>query len=190
MSPSPSEHTLAGLVLAAGAGSRFGGPKGLARTTEGEPWVARAAQILRAGGCREVLVAVGAAADEVAALLPPWADAVRVDDWTVGVSASLRAGLEAAERTAADALVVITVDTPAMPVEAVARLADGASPTALVRAEYAGRPGHPVLIGRTHWPAVSASVSGDRGALPYLRAHGALTVECGDLWSGEDVDAR
>ncbi|MBQ9916482.1 MAG: nucleotidyltransferase family protein, partial [Microbacterium sp.] len=60
----------------------------------------------------------------------------------------------------------------------------------LASAEYAGVPGHPVVIGRDHWVALAAAVRGDVGARPYLRAHGAAAVECGDLWSGVDQDVR
>ncbi|MCC4908551.1 NTP transferase domain-containing protein [Microbacterium sp. cx-59] len=273
MHPAPSDTRVVGLVLAAGAGSRFGGPKGLARTTEGEAWVARAVRTLRDGGCGTVLVAVGAAADEVAALVPPDATVVRAEDWAVGLSASLRAGLRAAipepegaaereqaaepepaaepegaaereqatgperdaeptpnaapeqaaeptpdaEREQAvdrrreavpaerrvsyrgpDAVLVVTVDTPELPASAVARVirAGGRGDaglgleSALVQAAYAGRPGHPVLIGRAHVPAVVAALRGDRGAGPFLAAHGAVAVECSDLWSGADVDRR
>jgi CTP:molybdopterin cytidylyltransferase MocA len=60
----------------------------------------------------------------------------------------------------------------------------------LARAVYAGRPGHPVLVGREHWIELSEFLRGDSGAGEYLTAHHALEVECGDLWSGADVDAR
>lgn len=189
MRPSDSALPVAGLVLAAGAGSRFGGPKGLARTPEGEPWAARAVRTLRAGGCSEVSVTVGARADEVAELIPPGTAVVRVADWRSGLAASLRAGIAAVPR--GRAIVVVTVDTPDMPAEAVARiLASGTGERALAQATYDGAPGHPVLIGAGHAAAVAASVTSDRGARGYLAAHGALEVECGDLWSGADIDRR
>lgn len=193
-SPDPS---IAALVLAAGAGTRFGGPKGLARTAAGQPWVDRAVRTLQAAGCGHVLVAVGASAPEVTALLPPGSRAVAVPDWSDGISASVRAGLAAATDTAARALVMVTVDIPDLPVSAVRRVVSvgrghaGGSPGlahGLAQAVYRGRPGHPVLLGRVHWEPIAASVSGDRGARPYLVAHGGVEVECGDLWSGEDVD--
>lgn len=192
MLPTASDTRVFGLVLAAGAGSRFGGPKGLARTPDGEGWVARAVRILHDGGCGDVLVTVGAAAEEVAALVPATAVAVRVEDWAEGMSASLRAGLSAAQAEGATAVLVVTVDTPDLPASAVERVLSmaGRLETALVQATYAGRPGHPVLIGRDHLDDVVASLEGDRGARPFLAAHGAVEVECGDLWSGADIDRR
>ena len=189
--PADPAPRLAGLVLAAGAGSRFGGPKGLAREPDGRPWATIAARMLIAVGCRDVLVAVGAQADEVSALIPSGARAVPVADWAEGVAASLRAGLADAAATDATALLIVPVDTPAMPLAALERVRDaGGGDAALVQAVYAGRAGHPVLIGRAHWAAVAASVSGDRGARPYLARHGVREIECGDLWTGADIDRR
>lgn len=171
---------IAGLVLAAGAGTRFGMPKGLV-----DDWVPRAVGVLRDAGCAPVVVAVGARGDEVAARVPVDALVVVVDEWAEGLSATLRAGLAAVE---ADVTVVVPVDTPGMPSAVVARVLAAAAPAALVQAVYGGVPGHPVAIGADHAAAVAASLTGDRGARPYLAAHGVVEVECGDLWSGEDVD--
>ena len=87
---------ICGIVLAAGAGTRFGGPKALARTPEGEPWIARAARALRDGGCDEVVVVLGAGADAAALLVPDGTRVVIAADWAGGLSHSLRAGLAAA----------------------------------------------------------------------------------------------
>lgn len=183
----PAAPRVTGIVLAAGAGRRAGGPKGLRRGPDGAPWVATVVEALRAGGCDEVVVAVGAAADEVAALVPGAARVVLVADGAAGLSASLRAALAAVD-PAADAALIALVDEPELPASAVRRLVALAAPDALARAVYDGRPGHPVLLGREHLGAAAASASGDRGAGGYLRAHGARAVECGELWHGRDVD--
>jgi len=188
--------TVCGVVLAAGAGTRFGGPKALARggggegEGEGEPWSAKAVRTLRDAGCDPVFVVVGAAADEAAALVPPDAVVVRADDWHRGLSASVRAGLGAATASPAVAALVIPVDVPDLPASACRRVMRGAAADALRQATYRGSPGHPALIGRAHWSAVAAQVAGDRGAGAYLAAHGAIAVECADLWHGRDRDTR
>jgi CTP:molybdopterin cytidylyltransferase MocA len=182
-----------GLVLAAGAGTRFGGPKALARTAEGEPWVARAVRALREGGCGGVLVALGAGASDASPLVPADAEIVLVVDWGSGLAATLVAGLAAATERAATSLVVLPVDTPEAPPAAVRRVieAAGGMPSgALVQATYAGEPGHPVLIGADHFAPLAAALSGDRGARAYLSARHAIAVPCDDLWSGADVDTR
>jgi CTP:molybdopterin cytidylyltransferase MocA len=180
---------ICGIVLAAGAGTRFGGPKALARASDRRPWVQLAVDALTEGGCDEVVVVLGAEAAAAAELVPKHARTEVAADWAGGLSHSLRAGLAAA--AGARAAVVIPVDTPELPATAVARViaAAPADPAdALVRAEYGGRPGHPVLLGARHWRALAAELTGDVGAGPYLARNGALAVECGDLWSGLDRD--
>ncbi|WP_068478272.1 nucleotidyltransferase family protein [Pseudoclavibacter helvolus] len=180
--------SVCGVVLAAGAGSRFGGPKSLASLPDGTPWVARAVETLLTSGCSDVLVTLGAGRGESAALVPPTATVVPVPDWAEGLAASVRAALRAAEATDADTVLLVLVDTPDLPAAACERvLGAGGS---LARATYAGKPGHPVLIRREHWASLASSLDGDQGAGPYLAAHGARTVECGDLWHGRDIDTR
>jgi len=180
--------TVCGIVLAAGAGTRYGGPKALARNAEGTPWVARAVDTLVEAGCAPVFVVLGARRDEATSLVPRVATIVAAPEWADGLSASVRAGLAAASATAARAALVIPVDVPELPASACARVMAAPTADALRQAVYDGEVGHPALIGRDHWQPVAAQVSGDRGAGAYLRAHGATPVECGDLWHGRDVD--
>lgn len=174
---------ISGIVLAAGAGTRHGGPKALV-----PGWLDDAARLLLDGGCERVVVVLGAAADEARVLLP--ADsrvtAVDADDWSDGVGASLRAGLAHAM---GDAVLITLVDLPGTPVSVVERVLREGGRDALRQATYDGRPGHPVLVGANHWGPLGASVSGDRGARPYLVSHGVTEVECGDLHHGRDEDA-
>lgn len=185
---------VAGIVLAAGSGTRMGRPKGLVRTADGTPWVGRAVAALQGGGCAPILVVVGAAADQVSALVPDAAEVVVAADWSEGMSASLRAGLRAlVDRSPAGPAVIITlVDTPGVTPETVARLhrlAGSAGPAVLARAGYDGVPGHPVLIGREHWAGVIEAAVGDAGARGYLAGRpDVVLVESADVGSGEDVD--
>lgn len=183
--------TVRGLLLAAGAGRRMGGPKALLRDTSGTPYVVRAVEVLREGGCDGVTVVVGAAAAEAAALLDGTGVAVAVaDDWDEGMGASLRRGLADPSLAGAAAVVVSLVDLPDVGPEVVHRLLQAMppAPTALARSTYDGVAGHPVLIGRDHWAGVAETAAGDRGARGYLREHPPQLVECGDLATGQDVD--
>jgi molybdenum cofactor cytidylyltransferase/nicotine blue oxidoreductase len=184
--------TIHGLLLAAGAGRRMGLPKALVRDEDGRSWLVRSVQVLHDGGSDQVDVVLGAAADEALPLLEgTGASAIVAGDWEQGMSASLRAGLEAATATDADAVVVTLVDLPDVTAAVVRRVLDVAvDTTTLRRATYDGRPGHPVVIGRDHWASIIGSSAGDHGARDYLAAHPPEPVECGDLATGDDVDSR
>ena len=179
---------VAGLLLAAGAGRRMGMPKALV-----DDWLVRSIEVLREGGCDDVLVVLGAAADEARALLPADQRVVVAEDWDEGMGASLRVGLAALGRDA-EAAVVHLVDLPDVGPDVVARVVSAGSTagltTGLARAAYAGVPGHPVLIGRDHWAGVIEAAVGDQGARVYLKIHDVRLVECGDLAGGNDVDRR
>lgn len=179
-------RAVTGLVLAAGAGLRFGRPKALVGT-----WLADRVNALGQGGCSGVVVVLGAQADRALERVPPGAAVVVADDWAEGMGASLRAGLREARSTDADAVLVALVDTPGLTPAIVARVIAGGRPpvrSALVQASYDGRAAHPVLLGRSHWEGVMAVASGDRGARDYLVHQDVSLVECGDLGDGRDVD--
>jgi CTP:molybdopterin cytidylyltransferase MocA len=179
--------SLTGIVLAGGGGSRMGRPKALLSTSDGEPWLARATALLRAAGCDRVVVVLGAEAGRAATLVPAAAVVVIADEWAIGMSESLRAGLAAAT---GDAALVTLVDLPGLPLSVVQRvLTEPIEGNALRQAVFDGRPGHPVLIGREHWLPAADSLNGDHGARSYLVANGVTEVECGDLFDGHDVDS-
>jgi len=181
-----------GLLLAAGSGSRMGRPKALVLGHDGEPWVVRAARALHEGGCAEVVVVVGAQAEEASGAVEglPWVTVVAAHDWAEGMGPSLATGLGALAGRDTDCAVIGLVDTPDVGAAVVSRVLAhvGAAATALGRAAYHGVPGHPVVIGREHWAAVVRTATGDRGARAYLAAHPPLLVECGDLATGADID--
>lgn len=168
----------------------MGQPKALVHDPDGTPWLVRSVEVLRAAGCDDVVVVLGARADEARDLVPPGAQVVVADDWAAGMAASLRCGLRAL--SGAELAVVTLVDLPDVGPEVVRRVVAAATaatgPAALLRASYDGRPGHPVVLGRDHWTAIADDVSGDRGAKSYLATHGCVLVECGDLATGIDQD--
>ncbi|MCF8590540.1 nucleotidyltransferase family protein [Gordonia liuliyuniae] len=168
-----------GVVLAAGAGRRFGQPKALVQF-HGERLVDRAVRLLISGGCRRVVVVSGAAPLQV-----DGADVVHNPRWRTGMGSSLVTGLAAVRESAA---LVIPVDMPWLGAEAVRRLRFAGSTLAV--ATYHGRRGHPVLIGSQHFPEVSATAVGDIGAREYLATHAYLVraVPCDDTGTAADVD--
>ena len=182
------------VLLAAGAGRRLGlGPKALLRH-RGRPLVEHAVAVLREGGCRRIVVVLGAGAEQVAAgAVLDGCTVLRNPDWATGMGSSLRTALAAlpAEAPGATAALVALVDTPGVGPAAVARLlAAHAAGAELAAAAYAGVRGHPVLIGARHWAEAAAGAVGDAGARALLRAHADTLelVECGDVAVPDDID--
>jgi CTP:molybdopterin cytidylyltransferase MocA len=177
-------NRVAGVLLAAGEGTRLGTPKALVELG-GRRLVDRGADLLRDGGTAPVLVVTGAAPVTV-----PGVTLVPNADWRTGMGSSLAAGLRAlpGECTAA---VIALVDQPLIGAGVVRRLVAAHQAGAeLAVAAYHGRARNPVLLARRHWAGVIAAADGDTGARPYLRAHPDLVtlVECADIGAPDDVD--
>ncbi len=179
---------IAGILLAAGEGSRLGQPKALVEIG-GQRLADRGVDLLRAGGADPIVVVTGAAPVD-----PPDTLVVPNADWRTGMGSSLAAGLVALRALPPEqcrAAVIALADQPLVGAESVRRLIaahlDGA---AIAVAAYGGRPRNPVLIARDHWDEVQSLAQGDAGARPFLRAHPELVtlVECGDTGSPDDID--
>jgi len=186
---------VAGVLLAAGEGSRFGRPKALVEL-DGQTLAERGVTMLRAGGADPVLLVTGAAPVELAP--ERQVRTVHNGEWRTGMGSSLRAALRAlAPPDAPDpapevgAVVVALADQPLVGAEAVTRLIAAYRAGASVAvAAYAGRPRNPVLLAREHWPEVIGAAAGDQGARAFLRARPDLVtlVECGDTGRPDDID--
>ena len=176
--------TTAGLVLAAGAGTRYGQPKAPV-VLDGERMVDRAVRVLTEGGCDPVLVVLGAWVGEVAG-----ADIVVNDAWPEGMGSSLREGLRSlSARDDVDAVVITLVDLPGLTAEAVRRIATTTPVADVVQATYSGERGHPVRLSRALWAQAIDVAHGDEGARRLLRGRDdVVLVEVGDVADGYDVD--
>ena len=183
---------VAGVLLAAGEGSRFGRPKALVEL-DGQTLAERGVTLLRAGGADPVLIVTGAAQVDLGP--EHQARTVYNGEWRTGMGSSLRAALRALTELEAGpevgAVVVALADQPLVGAAAVGRLIAAYQAGAGVAvAAYAGRPRNPVLLAREHWPEVIATATGDQGARAFLRARPDLVtlVECGDTGRPDDID--
>lgn len=177
---------IGGLILAAGGAERFGGPKQVA-DLDGRALVAHAAEaMLDTPAIDRVVVTVGARSEEVA---EPLADldveVLAVGGWSEGIAASLRAGVGHLHDS--DKVVVTLADEPFITSSIITMVVDTANGAHSARATYDGRPGHPVVIDKSLYQAVSA-LRGDDGAREVLESANALPVECGDTVAAFDVD--
>lgn len=160
---SAAYESVAGIVLAAGEGKRFGQPKQLL-PWHGQPFVWHAVQAALRGGLSPVVVVTGAhAAGVEGALQDLPVILVQNPDWGQGQSTSLRAGLRRLPPSV-KAAVFLLADQPQIPAELVRMLVDthAATLSPLVAPRVNGRRANPVLFGILTFPDLLA-LSGDTG---------------------------
>ncbi len=188
----------AAIVLAAGAGRRFGGRK-LVATFEGRPLIVGALDAaFSAPACRMILTTDGdpdlaAIARDRARALGREADleVVVAINAAEGMGASLRAAV-AALPADTDGAFVFLGDMPRIPSGLAQSLAEAMRPGVdLAAPRFEGRRGHPVLFGRACFPAL-LTLTGDVGAREVLAKAGERLALVDSLDAGVlfDVDRR
>jgi molybdenum cofactor cytidylyltransferase len=182
---------VAAVVLAAGAASRFGSPKALARL-EGRPILEHVLDAVREAGIGEVIVVLGTNADEIEERID-WLDEqlVRNPD-PRHLSSSLQVGIDAvaAIDPPVHAAVIVLGDQPRTRPEvirallAAARLGD--RPVVVPR--YAdGGGANPVVLMADAFELVD-DATGDRGLGPVLASDPDLVIEVPVAGSNPDID--
>lgn len=181
------------IVLAAGAGSRFGGGK-LAALLEGRPVLQHVLDALAELRLGRVVVVLGHDAPSLRSAIT-WRDEQRVlnPEPERGLSSSVRLGFAALQFTPVDAALVVLGDQPRLSGEVVAALIEAplsdARPVAVPDyADGASGP-NPVLVLRSAWPLVD-TISGDRGLGPLLETHPELVVRLPAPGANPDIDSR
>jgi len=181
------------VVLAAGAGSRFGGGKLLA-DLEGRPVLQHVLDTLAASGLTNVVVVLGDDAEALEAALH-WRTERRVrnPDPSRGLASSLQVGLAAAGEGSGrppDAALIVLGDQPELradAIEAILAAADGAH--AIVPRYEHDRGRNPVLLPAGLWP-VAQGLAGDQGLGAWLAAHPEAVREVPLAGANPDIDRR
>lgn len=140
---------IAGVILAAGKGSRIGVPKALLATADaGETFVQHAVRTLQTAGVRPITVVVSPEiADRVRGLVPSATVLVNPEPER-GQLSSLHVAIDAFAAERPDALVVLPVDVPLVTPETVAGLtaAWARARPPVVRPTRGATHGHPVIF--------------------------------------------
>lgn len=189
MSPEAKASRVAGILLAAGRGVRFGGPKLLARMPDGI--CVGAASLRHLLAAIPDVVAVVRPDDNalVAALGANGARILRCANAGDGMGASLACGVRA--RPDAAGWVVALADMPWIEPATIARVAGAVAEGATVAAPFRnGERGHPVGFGAACF-AELAALSGDEGAKSVIAAHRdrVTRIDVADAGILRDVDA-
>ncbi|MGH9754650.1 MAG: nucleotidyltransferase family protein [Blastocatellia bacterium] len=168
----PDGKFISGLVLGAGASSRFGKPKQLLPFRGGTllGWVINQAE--RAAGLDEVIVVLGRAADEIREkVIFGNAKVVENPIFGDGCASSYHAGIGALDPRS-DAIMILLGDQPGVDPETINRVADewrrGDGRIAL--ASYQGRKGHPMLFARPLFDKL-VGLHGDKAAWKLVDAN-------------------
>jgi molybdenum cofactor cytidylyltransferase len=180
------------VILAAGAGSRFGGDKLLA-TLDGRPLIRHVIAAAAAGGLDPIVVVVPPSGPLAELDLAP---ARRVENPTPqeGLSESVRLGLRALDASASDpvdAAIILPADQPRVRPAVIQALIDAAelsprTPFVVPRYAHGGAP-NPVLASRSIWRLADELV-GDRGFGPVLATHEELVRTVRVEGANPDVD--
>jgi molybdenum cofactor cytidylyltransferase len=181
----PPATTTAAVILAAGAGSRFGGPEHkLLTEVRGKAIVRHAVDAARAAGFDEVIV-VGGCVDLVA-VMPDDVTILHNERWEDGQSTSLRAATMYAHSRGHRAIVVGLGDQPGVPPEAWRAVATAKSDIAAADFGSGMRP--PVRLSDAMW--ASLPVSGDEGARALMRERPEMVELVPCVGNEADVDTQ
>jgi CTP:molybdopterin cytidylyltransferase MocA len=165
------------IVLAAGEGSRIGGPKALLRL-EDRSFLAQVCGVLRRPGVGSVIAVIGAGAARVRAEpdLPGEVVVVENRRWREGMLSSVWHGLDGAEALGAEAVLLHPVDHPLVAPETVDRVVGALEDGAFAAVPtHDGRRGHPGGFGKAAFAALRGAPP-DQGARAVLRAHPGRVV--------------
>jgi CTP:molybdopterin cytidylyltransferase MocA len=178
--------SIAGVILAAGEGSRFGGAgEKLLALLRGRPLVAWAIDPAVEAQFDELIVVSGAA--DLGAVAPDGVTLLRNDEWRLGQATSLGVALDWCQRQGHSAAVVGLGDMPGLTTTAWRTVAT-ASGGPIVIATYAGRRGHPVRLDATVWTLLPTS--GDEGARSLMSRRPELVTEVACEGTATDIDTR
>jgi molybdenum cofactor cytidylyltransferase len=189
---------LASVVLAAGAGSRFGSEPGakLVADVGGRPMLARVLDEVRAFGPAATVVVLGYGAEAIELALD-WRDEIRVRNHAPerGLASSLQVGIDAlrALPDAFDGAFIVLGDQPRLRTETLRALEAAAvgarpadRPVVVPRYDESG-PRNPVLLLRPAWSWVDA-LDGDRGLGPLIASRPDAVLEIAVGGEMPDVD--
>lgn len=186
------------VVLAAGAGSRFGGEAGgkLLAPLRGRAVLAHVLAAVDEFGSPQTVVVVGDGAERIEAGID-WSDQRRVRNPNpeLGLASSLRIGLAELEQgDPLDGAFIVLGDQPWLRADVMRRLADAASNARpadrlFVVPRYEAEPGprNPVLLLRPAWPQ-AIELKGDRGMGELIEANQDQVLEVSVAGEMPDVD--
>jgi len=178
-------RTTLGVLLAAGAGSRFtGSHHKLLAPLKGAPVVSYALSAMVSAGFEQCIAVTGSA--PLTGLLDGVTE-VHNPDWSTGQRSSVLAAIEYAQEHGFESIVVGLGDQPFIPTDAWQAVAETDSP--IVIATYDGVRGNPVKLSSAVWELFrSTEGDPDTGARDLIRLHPELVREVACKGNSADID--
>lgn len=182
---SQAVNTTLGVLLAAGAGSRFHGPQHkLLAEVHGEPVIALSVRSMTASGLSAYAIVTGSA--NISDFTQGIAE-IRNPQWQSGQRSSVVAAIEFARAQGHDSLVIGLADQPFITTASWQAVASCDSPIAI--ATYDGVRGNPVKLHSSVWDMfVSLESPDDEGARTLIRLHPELVREVACEGNYADID--
>ncbi len=169
---------ISGILLAAGESRRMGSPKALLRY-QGKTFIERICHAYLAADVDELIVVLGARADELRRAIPahPTLRTVLNPRYFQGQLSSLMTGIGALAPDS-EAAIVNLVDHPLISAQTISALITSfrESPLPILIASYNGKRGHPVLFSRQVYGEILAAPL-DQGAKVVVRKDPARVRE-------------
>ena len=181
-------HRTAGIVLAGGGSTRFGEPKQLLDWM-GIPLVKHVAEIAKKAGLSPILVVTGAAHEQVVDALGDEVRIIHNQDWEIGQSSSVRAGIQGLH-DGVGAAVFLLVDQPLIPPELIKLLRNKHARTQseILYPQINSQAGNPVLFDRLVFEKLT-QLDGDQGGRAIFRMFSPQSVAWNDPASQQDIDS-
>ncbi len=185
MGERPDFATLGAIVLAAGFSRRMGGESKLLKLFSGRPVLTYVIGAVENLGLRQIIVVAGDRTEEIGALLSPCMTLIRNEAAAEGMGRSIAAGAGTLDAGLRGVFIVLG-DMPFVEPDDYSRLASAFAQrgdAAICVPVHDDKRGHPVLFGRSHFPALTR-LGGDRGARAVLDDPAADLVEIGGCSAG------
>jgi molybdenum cofactor cytidylyltransferase len=181
-------HRTAGIILAGGGSTRFGGPKQLLDWM-GIPLVKHVAEIARNAGLSPILVITGAAHEQVVDVLGDEVRIIHNQDWKIGQSSSVRAGIKGLPDDVG-ATVFLLVDQPLIPPELIKLLRNkhARSQAEILHPQIDAQAGNPVLFDRLAFEELTL-LDGDQGGRAIFGMFSPQSVTWNDPACQQDIDS-